>query len=256
MANTSRSPLAWSVELTEECGQARLVATVVIETPDGEPRNSTSWGGGGIATGARFYGLEVTAYVDGSADLAASGIWAPRVCFWQLVLAPALQLLLAPPCRLATPFGPTPELLVLLFDAAFDWSRWGQNQLLQWSPNEFAGSPGALPPLRHPDRCPGPRDRRGALTGWQRRHLSHRPRRGRARPDHRWPARLGHPEHPDAWPGPRARPGRLTRPATPQARAPHRSPTRDPHPHIGAGAGPTHRTAPAPPGLAREAHPP
>src|SRR6266540_1098951 len=39
-----------------------------------------------------------------------------------------------------TGFGPTPELRTPSLDAALDWSRWGQNQLLQWSPNKFAGS--------------------------------------------------------------------------------------------------------------------
>src|SRR6266511_1678395 len=62
------------------------------------------------------------------------------VCSWQLVLVPVHQLLLAPPRRLATGFGPTPELRTPSLDAALDWSRWGQNQLLQWSPNKFAGS--------------------------------------------------------------------------------------------------------------------
>jgi hypothetical protein len=61
-------------------------------------------------------------------------------CSWQLVLVPPLQLPLAPPRRLATGFGPTPGLGVLLFDAALAWSRWGQNQLLRWSPKKFAGS--------------------------------------------------------------------------------------------------------------------
>src|SRR6266545_651349 len=90
MATTSRPPLARYVALTEEYGQARLAATVVIETPDGAPRTITAWGGGS-ATGARFYGLEVTAYVDGTADLAASGIWAPRVRYHPFDIQTAAQ---------------------------------------------------------------------------------------------------------------------------------------------------------------------
>jgi hypothetical protein len=63
-----------------------------------------------------------------------------HVCSWQLVLVPPLQLLLAPPRRLATGLGPSPELRTSSFDAALEWSRWGQNHLLRWSPKKFAGS--------------------------------------------------------------------------------------------------------------------
>jgi hypothetical protein len=78
MATPKRPPLAWFVNLAEEYGQARLVATVVIDTPGDEPRTITAWERG-TATGAQFYGLEVTAYVDGSPGLSATGSWAARV---------------------------------------------------------------------------------------------------------------------------------------------------------------------------------
>ncbi|MEU7874278.1 hypothetical protein [Dactylosporangium sp. NPDC049140] len=78
MATPRRPPLAWYVQLTEEYGQARLVATVVIETPGGPLRTITAWGRG-ITNGAPFYGLEVTAYVEGSPGLAATGVWGVQV---------------------------------------------------------------------------------------------------------------------------------------------------------------------------------
>ena len=78
MATPKRPPLAWYVHLADESGQARLVATVVIDTPGGELHTITAWEWG-IAGGAAFYGLEVTAYVGGSPGLAATGIWGARV---------------------------------------------------------------------------------------------------------------------------------------------------------------------------------
>src|SRR6266571_1746856 len=53
-------------------------ATAVIDTPGGELHTITAWQRG-IATGAPFYGLEVTAYVEGSPGLSATGIWGARV---------------------------------------------------------------------------------------------------------------------------------------------------------------------------------
>jgi hypothetical protein len=78
MAKTDQPPLAWFVHLIDEYGQARLVATVVIEKSVDELRTVPSWSGG-VASGAQFCGLEVIAYVGGSADLSATGIWASRV---------------------------------------------------------------------------------------------------------------------------------------------------------------------------------
>ena len=78
MATPKRPPPAWYVHLADEYGQARLVATVVIDTPGGELHTITAWQRG-IAGGAPFYGLEVTAYVGGSPGLSATGIWGARV---------------------------------------------------------------------------------------------------------------------------------------------------------------------------------
>jgi hypothetical protein len=78
VATPKRPPLAWYVHLTDEYGQARLVATVVIDTPGGEIRSITAWARG-TAGGAGFYGLEVTAYIDGSPGLSAAGIWGAQV---------------------------------------------------------------------------------------------------------------------------------------------------------------------------------
>ncbi|WP_426513106.1 hypothetical protein ACPPVO_22170 [Dactylosporangium sp. McL0621] len=74
MATPRQPPLAWYVQLTEAYGQARLVATVVIDPPGGDLRAITA-GERGIANGAPFYGLEVAAYVAGNPGLPATGIW-------------------------------------------------------------------------------------------------------------------------------------------------------------------------------------
>jgi hypothetical protein len=78
VATPKRPPLAWYVHLADEYGQARLVATVVIDTPGGELHTITAWQRGTAGAGP-FYGLEVTAYVGGSPGLAATGIWGARV---------------------------------------------------------------------------------------------------------------------------------------------------------------------------------
>jgi hypothetical protein len=78
VATPKRPPLAWYVHLTDEYGQARLVATVVIDTPGGEIHTITAWQRE-TAGGTPFYGLEVTAYIDGSPTLSATGIWGLQV---------------------------------------------------------------------------------------------------------------------------------------------------------------------------------
>lgn len=70
--------------------QARLVATIVGLNSDGEPRSITGWSPR-HASLARFYGLEVTAYVEGSPGVTASGIWAPRVRYTPYDIQTAAQ---------------------------------------------------------------------------------------------------------------------------------------------------------------------